>query len=140
METAGGSEIDIGGDDILDALEMTAQFTAGVRRGKWGISTDVFHADLEFDLGRILQSLDYEIWIVTPKLSYRAWEGGWGFVDLEAGARYTWVEISLNAIRGFDESGSQGIWAGLVGLQGRYNLDEKWQIPFHAHIGTGDSG
>lgn len=66
-----------------------------------------------------------------------------GYVDLQAGARYTSVKIDIEGTgpRGgsLDESGSGYIWDFLVGFTGNYNINEKWDIPFMAEIGAGDS-
>lgn len=143
LTTPGGVDVDISLGDIFDALNMTAQFEFELRRGKWALTADAIYVDLDFELdGRILRDLQVEEWIVTPKLSYRAWEGDWGWFDFQAGFRYTWADVQVRAAAlGFPivESGSGEIWDACVGFRGRYNLNECWFIDYYAEAGTGDS-
>ena len=143
ITTGGGTDIEIDGEDVLDSLQMTAQFELGLRKGKWGLTTDVFYAELEFDLGDvILDDLDLQMWLVTPRLSYRAREGNWGYFDLQAGARYTNVDVAVNTEirRGpGSESASGDVWDFTVGFRGRYHIDEHWYLGYYGEIGAGES-
>lgn len=138
LETAGGTEVDIGLDDIIDGLQFTAMFAVGIQKGRWGVHADIINYQGEWDLGRI--DLELDEWIITPKIHYRVWETDRGQLDLVAGARYTWVRMSLEGERGIlDESGSADIWDGMIGVQGEYSINERWFIPFFGDIGAGDS-
>jgi hypothetical protein len=144
MTSAGGSEIDLGPDDILKNLEGTFQAEVGVRKGKWSLNTDIVYLGMEFDdFDRVLDKVNMKEWIVTPKIGYRAFEGDWGYVKLEAGLRYTWAEVAIEGRgplgRGFDEDVSGDIYDGIVGLSGEYNLCDRWFLPFMLEAGTGDS-
>lgn len=143
LETAGGTEIDLTLGDILDNLNMTAMFEMAVRKGKWEISADVLYVDLGIGLdGRILRKLDISEWLITPRVSYRAWEGDWGFCDIQAGVRYTWVDLQVSgAALGFPivEGGSAEIWDATIGVRGRYNLNENWYLGYYVEAGAGDS-
>jgi hypothetical protein len=34
---------------------------------------------------------------------------------------------------------SGDVWDGIVGIRGEVTLDEKWYLPYHLYIGTGNS-
>ena len=143
LTTAGGTDVNLGLDDILDSLKMTAQFQVEARKGRWGLSTDVIYVNLDFDInGSLLRNLELKEWVVMPRVNFRAWEGDWGFFDFQAGARYTNIDVQLNAqILGstLSESGSAEIWDTSVGFRGNYNLSERWYVHHYAEIGAGDS-
>ena len=139
-----GTKIDIGLDDIIDGLDMAAMFGVGVRKGKWGFTTEAIYADISLRPdGSILDKVEVQEWIVTPKISYRALEGDWGFLDVSGGARYTNVKLDIigNRILGgaFNERASGHLWDGLVGVRGEYRISDRWYMPFMADVGTGDS-
>ena len=143
LETAGGTQVDLDAGDVLDALDMTAQFEIALRKGRWGFTADVFYADLGIELdGRVLKSLELKDWLVTPRLNYRAWEGDWGWFDIQGGVRFTSIETEVRgAALGFPivEAGSSDIWDASIGFRGHYNINERWYIGYYAEVGTGDS-
>jgi hypothetical protein len=144
VTTAGGTKIDLGLDTIVDNLAGLIEAGVGVRKGKWSLFTDIIYVDLNFNnLPSPIKKLEIKEWLVTPKIGYRAFEGDWGYVDLQVGARYTWVDIELEGDGSggldFDESGSADIWDGLLGFTGHYNLNERWYLPFMLAAGKGDS-
>jgi hypothetical protein len=145
VTSAGGTELDFGLDDLVNNLRGVVEVGVGVRKGKWSLSSDIIYGDLKFkDLDRmILDQVNLKEWLVTPKISYRAFEGDWGYVDLQAGMRYTWVDLVIKGAgpegRGFDEDVSGDIYDGLVGFTGEYNLSDRWFLPFMIEAGAGDS-
>lgn len=140
LETAGGIEADIGADDILNNMDMTAQFEFEARKDRWGISVDVLYLDMSTDQsGRILDDVSLKAWLVTPRFSYRAWEGDRGFVDLQAGLRYYWLEVDVQGRGTVNRSTSSDIWDGVIGARAHYNLSEHWYVPLLVDVGAGDS-
>jgi len=144
ITSAGGADIDIGLDDILDNLHGMFQGGLGVRKGKWSFIADVVYLDLQFDdFDRLLSEVKVRELIVTPKIGYRAFEGDWGFVDLQLGLRYTWAEVKIDGRgpmgNGFNEGVDGDIFDGLAGFTGEYNLSERWYLPFMIEAGAGDS-
>lgn len=144
--------------NVWDALNMTAQFDVEVRKGDWGLGADVIYVDLGFDLGRkVLRDIRIKEWIISPKVSYRAWEGDWGFFDLEAGMRITTVKLTVNGDipsiragsvfptgpgltgRGVSRSGYAAIYDGLAGFRGAYNLTDSFYLDYRGEMGAGDS-
>ena len=55
-----------------------------------------------------------------------------------AGARYFYVNapLGVNYTKKIEEYGHA--WDGIVGLRGKYDLNEKWFMPFHFDVGTGE--
>jgi hypothetical protein len=144
ITSAGGSEIDLGLDDIVKNLRGIFEAGVGVRRGKWSLSADMIYADLKFDdFSGDLDKVNLKEWLVTPKIGYRAFEGDWGFVDLQVGLRYTWIDVTIEGAgplgRGFDEDVRGDIYDGLAGVSGEYNLSDRWFLPFMIEAGAGDS-
>ena len=91
----------------------------------------------------LVDDLKIEEWLVTPKIGYRAFEGDWGHVDLQAGLRYTWVDVEIDGagphVGDFDVNKSGDVLDFLGGFTGQYNINEKWYLPFMVEAGAGDS-
>jgi hypothetical protein len=144
ITTARGREVDIGLDDIVDAVDMFAEFGVEARKGKWALTADVLYGKVTFrPSGPIIDRIDLKEWIVTPKISYRVAEGDWGHLNVTGGVRYTNLKVDVlgNRIFGgvFDENASGVLWDGLVGINGEYNISERWYMPFTVDVGAGDS-
>lgn len=142
IDTPGGTEIDLGLDDIIDSLQMIAEFTVGVQKGRWGLRSQVIYVDLAGSPVR--DEIELKEWFVSPVISYRAYEGDKGFFEVVAGARYTWVDFSVKGTSrktgdSFEEEGSGSVWDALVGVNGAYKINEKWSIPYYGEVGAGDS-
>ena len=139
-QTASGSDIDIDFDDLFDNLEMAFMGAVGVHKGKWSFLTDIIYLDVEADdtIHGIYADVELKSWIVTPFASYSLVEGGLVDIDLLAGARYLYIKTDLR-LGPYGADKSDGIWDGIVGVRGRVNLSEKWYLPYHLDIGTGES-
>ena len=116
-----------------------------IHRPKWSLDTDVLWVKVDFDGGGfgLVDDLKIEEWLVTPKIGYRAFEGDWGHVDLQAGLRYTWVDVEIDGagphVGVYDVNKSGDLWDFLGGFTGQYNINEKWYLPFMVEAGAGDS-
>jgi hypothetical protein len=143
ITSAGGSDIDIGLDKIVENLHGLAEFGVGARKGKWSFNADILYVDLQDDdFDSLLSEVKIREWLVTPKIGYRAFEGDWGFVDLQLGLRYTWADVKIVGRilgDGFDEDVDGHVFDGLAGFTGEYNLSQRWYLPFMIEAGAGDS-
>ena len=139
-KTASGSNIDVSFDDVLENLEMGFMGLFGVQKGRWSLMADVIYLDVKDDTTVSGQPLSAELsgWIVTPAVGYNLVETERVRLDVVGGARYLYLELDLGlgSIR-VEESGS--IWDAIVGVRGSFNLTEKWYLPYHLDVGTGDS-
>ena len=158
LTLSGGTGISLDPGNVWDALNMTAQFEMEIRKGKWGVSTDVIYVDLGFNPDiNVIQDVRIKEWIIMPRLNYRAWEGDWGFLDLQAGLRSTSVDITVKGHRpsiaagsilpggpglkgdSFTKSGYASIVDASFGLRGQYNLSDRMYLDYYGEIGAGDS-
>lgn len=128
-----------------DDISYSAAIPVGPR-GRGTVYTDV-DADVEMTS-----------WILTPAVGYRVIQNETMSMDVVGGARYLYLkaDAKLDITGGFDvellrrsivRTGevdkrmieSDDLWDGIVGIRGQVNLNEKWYLPFHADVGTGDS-
>lgn len=152
----GGDTVDITLRDILDTLDMTYMGTFGADKGKLSFLADVIYFDLSegqnatlfqdplITLG--LTDIELQAWIVTPMAAYEVLQTDRLHLDLMVGARYLWLEADLDLAeqtiagnRNFSRSFSNNAWYGIVGTRGKYDLNDKWYMPFHFDVGTGDT-
>ena len=100
--TASGHEVEITFSDILDNLGMTLMTSFGARKDKWTFMTDVVYLYLDYsdniNIGSLLKVTDLHMKnvIVSPAVSYEIMGGKKGSLQLLAGARYLWIEISAD--------------------------------------------
>jgi hypothetical protein len=158
--TVNGSEIDVDASDVIENLEMAFMGTAVVGRGKWTFLVDLLYLNLADDRsatgtlreGGLVEisldgDLDLKAWVVTPAVSYRVFENERLGLDVLAGARYLWMDADVNLEvtapallareREFNKSGE--VWDAIVGARGEVALAEKWFVPFHFDVGTGQT-
>jgi hypothetical protein len=160
--TETGGDIDISFNDILDDLDMTFMGGFGARKGKWSLALDTLYLDISQNdkgsetrpvLGTTVK-FDAD---VKMKASITTFAGGYNLVDndrvmldLMGGARYAWVDVEskldltragrrLLTSRQAKVSGSDGIWDGIVGVRGQFNINDNWYMPYYADVGTGQS-
>lgn len=96
------TNIDVGFDTVLSHLDMAAALQLEIRKGRWGILADGFYAKLGVvgdTPGPLYSSasVDMKQGLVELALTYRVFEGKWGFVDLLAGARYNYLSLDISA-------------------------------------------
>jgi len=164
----GGSSLDITMRDVLDALKMAFMGSLSVRKGQWGLWTDLVYADFgatktgfrDFEIGgqplpggvTAKLSLDLKNWIWTTAGTYRFASTPSYEADLLFGARMldmsTTLDWSLSGNVGplpIDTDGrgkaSLNNWDAIIGAKGivRFGDDRKWFMPYYADIGTGQS-
>ena len=147
-----GASAILGVDDIIDDFQMAAMLSLQARKDRFFIGFDGIYMDLQDDfdgqLGPITVDGDVELTgiIVTPVTGYTLGQGEWGHFDLFAGARYLYLDVDVAARLSVPILGQRSVavsqsgheWAGIVGFKGRYELTEKWFLPFYFDIGAGE--
>ena len=164
---AGAIDVDI--NTILDRLEMTAQGSFEVHKGRWGGFTDIVYLDVgdsnsrtrDLSIGGVpipaavtaATGIDLKSTIWTLAGSYRLAGGNASTFDLIAGARLSHMKQNLSwtfagnfgsitppPLTGSAET-SVKLWDGIVGGRGRLTLgaNQKWSVPYYFDIGAGDS-
>jgi hypothetical protein len=169
MKPDGSSDFKIDIEDILDNLEFTLMGTLDVRKGRWGLFTDLIYMDVggsetgtrEASIGRrelpdnatADVDLDLKSWIWTLTGYYRAIDQPGLTLDVLAGTRYVDVEQEVNwnitgnveSIPVSDRTGAAKEdlknWDAIIGLKGRFALgaQKSWFVPYYLDVGTGES-
>lgn len=163
-----GSSLEVDVDDILDNLEFVLMGTLNVRKGRWGMLTDLIYMDIgnsatgsrDITIGRnelpanATANLDFDLKSMIWTLAgyYRAIEKPGYTLDVLGGTRLLDVEQTIN----YDIAGGIGPipigrtgaaktelsnWDAIVGVTGRAMLGAKqaWFVPYYFDIGTGES-
>ena len=170
---SGGPTIDVSEEvsrgDVLDALNMYFAGTLEAKKGKFGVWTDVFYADLGGDKTGVRQinsgriplpvditsdvRLDLEAWIWTVAGTYNVVAEPDYSLDLVGGARLLDLTAKLDysfgaSVLGHPLGGRSGsadrskdFWDAVVGLKGRayFGDERKWFIPYYVDVGAGQS-
>jgi hypothetical protein len=160
--TQTGGDIDISFNDILDDLDMAFMGSFGGRKNKWSLAADTIYLDISQNDGGsetipvlgTTRKVDMDI---EMKASITTFAGGYNLVgnerttlDLMGGARYAWVDVDVKLDRNRDGellqtsrqvkvSDSEGVWDGIVGARGQFNINDYWYISYYADVGTGQS-
>lgn len=155
--------------DVLSALEFTFQGAAEVRKGRWGLGTDLIYLDLSgsgraersFKLGeqqvpatvQLKADASLSGWVWTTDVAYAVIDEGDRRLQLIGGARMLdlTTEVKLRAdgdiagtpLPGRTARGEAGntVWDAIVGVKGRMAVgtEKKWFVPYYVDVGTGDS-
>jgi hypothetical protein len=165
--TGGTGSASVDADQIIDDLKFALMGTFGMKKGQWGLWTDLLYADvggskqatlgfantpgvLPIDVNADL-SLDIKSWAWTVAGTYELAKTPKYVADLVFGARLLDVEQTLDwtlsgsGPLGLTASGSKTVnadnWDAIVGIKGHAYLgsEQKWFIPYHLDVGTGQS-
>lgn len=157
-ETALGTDIDVSFSDIIDNLDIAYMGMMTARKDKFSLLVDIIYMDIEDDSDHALLSgslsmgslsltnVEMQAWVVTPAASYTVVDTERLQLDLLAGARYLYIKTELElreqgplTTRKISPSESEDVWDGIIGARGNVLLNEKWSLPFHFDVGTGDT-
>jgi len=163
------SDISVSANDLLNHTNMAALASFEVRKGTWGMFTDVMYQNIgafrsgyrNMTIGDVglpadvsaSADLDVKVTFWTLAATYRVVAAEDAALDLFAGARLADEKVNLNwTLNGnvgqFPLPGQAGrlsqndhVIDPLVGLKGRlaFGTDLKWFVPYYGDIGTGDS-
>jgi len=134
-------EIDIPFSDIINNLDMGFMSTLRTQKGKWGIEADFVYMDLgnKLDDRRFINEFSYKAWIITPAVTYQLVDSETFNLHLLLGARYLYMKPTITTFRNIQKETSGNLWDGIIGVKGNYNFSDKWFMPFHLDVGTGDT-
>ena len=157
-ETTLGSDFDISFSDIIDNLDIAFMGMFTARKDRFSLLADVIYMDIEDDSDHLLFSgplnqvslslinIEMEAWVITPAAAYTVLDAEILQLDLLVGARYLYIETETKlrevrplGTRDTSPSESNDAWDGIVGARGNVKLNEKWSLPFHFDVGTGDT-
>ena len=165
----GGSDVGVSTSQILESLNLAAMGAFNIRKGSWGLFTDLMYVNLgaskgatrEFSLGNVglpasasaNVDLGVKAWVWTIAPEYRVADDSLLKIDLFVGARYLDLAEKLNwtltgnlgpifapARVGSATSGIVN-WSAIGGFKGRVALGSgsNWSVPLYLDGGGGDS-
>lgn len=159
--SGGGVGVDSG--SILQNLDMALMGALEARRERWSLFADLVYLKLSdtndgtlmFNPGPgpglpLEASVEQKLkgWLASMLLGYNLFDNGRTRFDLAGGLRYLSVDADATvALNGplpptpppRTLSGSARLWDGIVAVRGRYDFNDRWSLPYHLDIGTGDS-
>lgn len=166
---AGGPDIAIDADTLIDHLKFAFMATLAGKKGQWGFWTDVFYTDVgasksgtrDFGLiGHDLPadvngnfSLDVKTTLWTLAGTYELGKSPTYTLDLLAGTRLADMNQNLDwtingNIAGIPLPGRSGTktlditnWDAIVGVKGMAWIggEQKWFLPYYVDVGAGQS-
>ena len=149
IKTTGGQTVTIPFHQILDDLEFTFMGMFAARKDKWTLANDLIYMDLSQKESKnhpeftSYTDVTLKSWIVSPTVGYAFVDSPEARIEVLGGARYLWmksgIKIEAESHTLFDQAASDHFWDGIIGLRGRFNLNEKWFIPAYVDVGWGDS-
>ena len=143
--TPTGQNVDIPFSDIVDNLDFSVMGHFDARKGKWTLAADAIYLKVGASVPSPgpIDKLQFRSWIVTPYAAYNLMESDEWDINLLAGARYLYMKPKLTFAPGLPGPGTASLsdsnWDGVIGMKGNYKLNDKWFMPFHFDVGSGDS-
>jgi hypothetical protein len=160
-ETAGGADVDMGFDQLIENLDFGFMGAFEARRQRWSVGADLLYLNVGVDDGSTVPlriatgdrvNLDVSAkaetkgWVVTPRAGYNVLDTDRVRLDALLGARYLDLEVDLDlGLQAGRFSTRPGIaasvvsWDAIAGAKGHVKLDDGWSLPYYADIGTGES-
>ncbi|HRP26862.1 MAG TPA: hypothetical protein PLG77_00330 [Burkholderiaceae bacterium] len=166
---AGGPNIDISSEKLIDSLKFAFMATLGAKKGQWGFWTDIFYTDvggsksgtrdfgiegfpLPVDVNGNF-SLDVKTTLWTLAGTYEIAKSPTYTIDLLAGTRLADMNQNLDwtingDISGIPLPGHSGTrtldltnWDAIVGVKGMAYIGgtQKWFLPYYVDVGAGQS-
>jgi hypothetical protein len=160
-ETAGGAEVSVSSDTLLDNLHMAFMGTLEARRGPWSALADVIYLNagvrdggtVPVRLGSgpgvpvdVSATVETRGWVLQALGGYTLWQTPKASLDLVAGVRYLELRLDFGLRLAVDAyrlsrawDTSSVLWDGVIGVRGHVDLNPSWYVPYHLDAGTGDS-
>jgi len=163
------TDFDVNFSKILNTLKMGAMGNIEAQKGRWGAYANLIYLHLEGATAttrdqaidgvpvpatiNLNTDVDLKGVISTFGGSYRLLAEPGSSFDVVAGARYLWLDATLNYDLSVDfgslagprrtgsRSASGNTWDGIVGVKGRqaFGDNREWFVPYYADVGTGQS-
>jgi len=157
--TAGGSDIDISFDTLINNLNMTFMGAVEARKAQWSLLGDVIYLNVGAGGGGTVPvaaapgvtadvgvDVKTRAWVLDLIGGYNIWQAEQGSLDILLGARYLEMKVDFGLDLGIgsfvaarDRSAQGTVWDGVMGVKGHYNLNPKWYVPYYLDAGTGES-
>ncbi len=155
-ELNNGATFDVPFSTMVDNLKMGFYGSFEARKNKWLMFTDIVYLNIETDAAAVPSGSLFDASVRNVKLSggavnlvggYNLLAKGKSRLDLIAGARYLDLGSDFGLYvtrRGATTTKYIPIEMGaaldaVIGVKGKYAFANRWSVPYHADIGTGDS-
>ena len=147
--------------DLIDALEGVFMGAYEGRKGQWSAKVDLLYLDLaNYEdnavtipiggglTGKVAAEQALTGWQVGLYGGYTVFEDDNLTLDMLGGLRYLQVDVDAEleitgplppTLPSKKLSESVELWDAVVGVKGQYAFNDKWYLPYHFDIGTGDS-
>ena len=150
----GGSDFTVDASDIISDLKMIFMGGWQSKKGKWSFIGDVVYMDVGDSVDQTVTSggsgvplnasldLDMKTWLLNGGIGYDVVQTEEASLAVVGGIRYMTLDVDIKAGlqgRTTEQSGSDGLLDGIVGVSGAFNFNENWFLPYHADIGAGGS-
>jgi len=163
--TGTGDDIDISFSDLIDNLDFALMGRVEARKERFSVFADVIYLNVkatnsnQFSVPvgplhnfsvpvQVNGKVSMKSWIATAAIGYNLLDEDQGSLDLFAGARYLWLDLTVGLDANLGRlnrtaqiSGSDGNLDAIVGVRGTINLDQhkKWYLGYYGDVGAGDS-
>jgi len=160
-DIGGGNTAGADASDLVDALEGVFMGVYAIRKDKLSVTVDLIYLDLSNTENNAIDypgpsggqvsaraKQDMTAWVVSGYGGFNTVQTEKATMDIIAGIRYLGMDTSVKvevsgpippSLPSKKLSESVDLWDGIIGVQGRYNLTDKWYVPYHLDVGTGDS-
>ncbi len=159
--TAGGADVDVTFDQLINNLNMAFMGAYEARKGPWSGGVDIVYLNVGADgdgkvpvqgpfggTGTIDVTADVKTrgWVIDTHAARTLVQTDRLQLDALLGLRYMELRLDFNlglAARRFQTARSltdSGVaWDGVAGIKGRVLLGRGWSLPYRFDVGTGDS-
>ncbi len=159
--TAGGADVTVGFDTLIENLNMAFMGSFEARRAGWSLLADLVYLNVGAnDSGKVPvpialgSTVDVGVsagvktkgWLLNLIGGYSLWRTPQAELDVLAGARYLDLKLDFGLGLGVgpfaasrEFSASDDVWDAVIGIKGHADLNPRWYFPYHIDVGTGES-
>lgn len=152
IKDSSGSKSGLSRQDILDNLDPSVLGYVIASRGRFHAGLDLIYLNLsnkgndELFPGFSLRETEITSILMNPFIGYEVYGGDRHSINVAVGARYFKLELDLDFQTGAplppgqsSTLGSDSVWDAMIGLNGRYELSDKWYLRYFGTVGGGQS-
>lgn len=157
-----GSSASADASDLIENIDFVFMGLYEGRMDKWSFTADLLYLDLSnsennavsIPIGsggddvKVGADQSMTAWVIGLYGGYNVVKTDKVSLDILAGARYLSLDVDAKldisgplppVLPGLKLSQSVDLWDAIVGVKGSISLSDKWYLPYHFDIGTGES-
>jgi opacity protein-like surface antigen len=137
--------VDVDFDTLSNELEGALMLQGEARKGRWGVLANVDYFAISGTRGLLVGGVvplegELDVSSLNGTISgiYRFYDNGRLQLDAVAGARYSSLDLDLDASIGpasFSGSQDKDWWDPIIGMRGRYNFGERTGLTLYGDYG-----